>query len=55
MERKIKRLFYVKREVMATTIREAMNAKGKIYEIVMAEDKSEASKEILNPVKGFKP
>lgn len=39
MAKKVKKMYLVKREVLATTIKEAMNAKGKIYAIELADDK----------------
>lgn len=47
-----KKLYLVKREVVATNIRQAMIAKGIIYEIVVTEQKDWP--EIKNKKLGFK-
>lgn len=39
MARLIKKLWYVKREVIASTLHEALKAQGKVYEIALADDK----------------
>ncbi len=50
--KKKKQLYLVKREVLATDINKAMIARGTIYEVALAEDKSQPEN-ILPPL-GFK-
>lgn len=45
--------YYVKREVLATSIERAVVARGMIYEISLATDKDQP--EMETKVKGFKP
>ena len=39
MARVIKKLWYVKREVIATSLQEAIRSSGKVYEVQLADDK----------------
>lgn len=48
-----KKLYLVKREVFATTIKEAMTNDGIIYEISLAEEKFQPASD--KPVNGFAP
>lgn len=47
------KLWFVKREVLARNIEEAIKAKGRVYECSMAADKDQP--ETFTKVRGFKP
>lgn len=40
MQKPVKKLYLVKREVIATSLAKALTASGHVYEIVLAEEKS---------------
>lgn len=40
MSKPIKKLYLVKREVIATSMEKALHARGTVYEVVIAEEKS---------------
>lgn len=40
MARVIRKLWYVKREVVASTLQEALRTSGKVYEVQLADEKS---------------
>lgn len=48
-----KKLYLVKREVRANSIKEAAGAKGEIYEILIAEDKYQPEKYVIGKL-GFR-
>lgn len=48
-----KKLYFVKREVMASSLKGAMTARGSIYEILLARESDQPVEE--KPTKGFKP
>lgn len=37
---RMKKLYYIKREVIASTLHEALRAKGMVYEAVLADEKN---------------
>lgn len=49
----MKKLYIVKREVLATSIKDAMRRRGKIYEVSEAAESLQPIEE--KPTKGFKP
>lgn len=47
------KLYYVKREVLASCMAQALKAKGHIYEVSLAGEKDQP--EVITKVNGFKP